>query len=244
MKTLYKQLYQDCCDYKTFLSDAHFVGMKGKYYDETTQKLLIIGRAPNGWEQLPTEDGEIFSREAEKRFKSNSRFDWVESKNGVLYSKHCEGYCIDNKPFWSYPKEIFNQLTSNICKDEFWVEYIAWSNLYKVSPREEGNPNKKYRQKQLAACKKILKKELLELEPTHVLIMTGFDEWFSDFSDVFDSVCDKGVRNISQGDNRNDVYVEGTATLGKSKMVIACRPEYRNMEKYVAAVMDTFSSMD
>ena len=56
---------------------SHFVGMKGSKYDKQTIKLLIVGRAVNGWgalESLLCADD--FSEAAVEKFEKNI-FNWV-----------------------------------------------------------------------------------------------------------------------------------------------------------------------
>lgn len=114
-----------------------------------------------------------------------------------------------------------------------------WSNLYKVSPLLGNNPNWKLQQIQQRACIEILRKELEVYQPTHILIITGFD-WFEPFSCLFENVCDFGCRNILRGKNKNEVYVEGIATYKNARVAIACRPEWRDSEEYVSEVVQTF----
>lgn len=111
-------------------------------------------------------------------------------------------------------------------------------NLYKISPKEGGNPFENYKEKELAACKDILNAEIEEAKPTHILMMTGFD-WFEPFSDIFSDVNYIG-RNVSRGANKNEIYVEGTATFQEAKVVIMCRPEFRKKENYVKAAEESF----
>lgn len=246
MKTAYKKLYEDCICMETFIENAHFVAMEGEHYSKNSRKFMLIGRATNGWGFLATNSKEIFAEEAESQLKSFHRWNWIESINGTLYSTHdrekslVERYCIDKKPYWAYTKEIWKRLSGSIHDDEIWQKNIVWSNLYKVSPTKSDNPDWKSRQIQQAACIGILKKELEIYNPTHILIITGFD-WFEPFAHLFENVNDTGKRNILRGKNKNAVYVEGTATYKNAKVVIACRPEWRESKKYVSDILSAFN---
>ena len=246
MKELYKNLYDDCLLNNSFFNDAHFVSMQGVYYSENTRKFMLIGRATNGWGSLNTLNKETFGNEAAEKFEDLDRWNWIESINGTLYSAHdseknlAKRYCLDKKPYWSYTKSIWKQLTGSVFDDDIWQKNIVWSNLYKVSPLVSGNPDLKYQQIQRKACIEILKKELEIYQPTHILVVTGFD-WFEPFSCLFENVHDFGCRNILRGKNKNEVYVEGTATYKNANVVIACRPEWRDGNGYITEVLKTFN---
>lgn len=245
IRELYRQLYRACRSSAHFFRDAHFVSMRGVFYPKNEKRLLLIGRAPNGWESLLTENEELFAADASRRFADTHRFSWIESVEGTLYSNHdrnhlrCDRYCVDASPFWYYAKEIWQALPGTVTETEIWQENIAWTNLYKVSPRQNDNPGEESRAQQLPVCVQLLRKELEAYRPTHILLLTGFD-WFAPFASVFDEVRDFGERNVMRGAQQNRVYVEGTARWGSTPVVIACRPERRKKENFVRAVLQAF----
>lgn len=132
-------------------------------------------------------------------------------------------------------------MPEEVHEEEIWQKNIAWSNLYKVSPKDCDNPSWEDRRLQQEVCKEIMKKELSIYQPTHILIISGY-AWFEPFAELFSDVVDTGKRNVSKGKNKNTVYVEGTAKYGNARVVIACRPEWRDKEGYVAAVSQAFHS--
>lgn len=248
MKELYGKIFREFSENDELAAMAHFVAIKGKCYEENDIRLMIIGRAPNGWLQFSDYSNETsFGTIAESQFWATDRMThangdiiqddgWLDNRNGALYSFHCPSYCVSNKAFWSYSKRILDFLMPIQNEQEIWPEQIAWSNLYKVSPVDIGNPAEDVMQRQQKTCIEILKKELDILKPTHILLITGY-EWFEPFAEVFDNVQSRGERNINVGKNKNKVYVEGTATYGKAKVVIACRPEMRDQTGYVQEVV-------
>lgn len=56
-----------------------------------------------------------------------------------------------------------------------------WSNLYKVSPYAKGNPNDTLKDNINAVCVKILKEEIAEYDPTHIVFVTDYSSWFDNF---------------------------------------------------------------
>lgn len=50
---------------------SHFVGMKGKHYDEQKIKLLLVGRAVNGWGAVGADNSKEFAENIENLFENN-----------------------------------------------------------------------------------------------------------------------------------------------------------------------------
>ena len=241
MKELYKNLYHSCEYFEDFCHAAHFVAMKGRFYDTNTKRLLLVGRATNGWDSLEAKDEDSFGEQAEHLFYDVSRWNWIDVVDGVLYSAHNDGnykkkkdrYCVSTSPFWYYAKAIWEQLPGTSEESQRWMENIAWSNLFKVSPKMEGNPPREYIDAQKEICNEILYREMEMLKPTHILFMTGYD-WFEDFVECFEDIKPLGKNRT--GKNKNDVYVEATAKFHGVNVVVACRPEYRKKDLYVQSV--------
>jgi hypothetical protein len=206
-----------------------------------------VGIAPNGWKCLNATSRELFMDDAEEQFNNKKRWDWIELINGAQYlseERHItnlkDRYCVSQKAFWSYSKEVWEHLSHNTETDEKWQENIVWSNLYKYSPAAGYNPDDKCARVQQAVCVEILKYELNVFQPDYVLLMTGYD-WFAPFAPSFEHVHDEGLRNICRGKDKNEFFVEATANYQKAKVVIACRPEMRDKAKYVEAVVNAFN---
>lgn len=246
MKELYEKLYDVFNNLESFKNNAHFVSMQGPFYQQNSRRFLLIGRATNGWMSLPTASRDFFGNEAQKQFDDRTRWNWVEAHDDTLYSAHDKGkknysqrYCLSKKPFWYYTKAIWYQLPGDIQSCDIWMKNIAWSNLYKVSPITGHNPNEKSKSIQLDVCKSILKKELEQYQPTHILISTGYD-WFAPFADIFENVKKNENLNSKHGKDKNNIYVEGTASYGDAKTVISCRPEWKNKQVFVSSIVSAF----
>lgn len=247
MNELYQKLFSDCSNIEAFPESSHFVSMRGQNYGKEPKRFMLIGRAVNGWGSLPTESAQAFGLEAQRQFDNLERWNWITEEHGVLYSIYKENgivkkYCIDQKPFWSYTKPIWAKIQGATEEQTFWMKNIVWSNLYKASPLTTGNPNPELIKAQQASCKEILRRELEFLKPTHILVISGFD-WFQPFAELFHDVTDTGERNVLRGDNKNAIYVEGTASFQNAKVVITCRPEWRDKNGFVDAVVEAFSNL-
>lgn len=233
---------------------SHFVGMKGKYYDSQSIKLLVVGRAVNGWGALENLScAADFSAEATEQFENNV-FNWViyDSEKGALRNDSLEDgkyYWLNNSPFWRTSKSVWKGLSNRFDfqdnESDKWVDYIAWTNLYKIAPKDTGNPTEAMAKKQLTACKEILKAEIEEFGPTHILFVTGYEGWFEDFSDIFGVGIfdkDKVKRNEYRGKNKNEFFAEASAlSTDGIKIVVSCRPECRDENMYITDVMNAFS---
>ena len=235
---------------------AHFVAIKGDHFDANEKKLMLIGRAVNGWDSLESSSSEAFSTEADNQFFNKGpfnedRWNWidVDEETGVLYSGHDKDksnrknrYCLDQSAFWTYTREIWNKLPgSSFNTGAVWMKNIAWSNLYKVSPKDRGNPAGLIQNNQLKICREILTLEISSFKPTHILLMTGYD-WFEPFKSCF-SDCQYRGTNHPRGKKANQIYVEGTARFERIPVVITCRPERRRKEQFVDDVIKAFNTL-
>ena len=260
MYNLYKDLYNNFTgkhfsvldtDNKTLLNNidishlSRFSLMKGSNYDNQTDvKLLLVGRAPNGWGQnLATSDND-FAYGALNDYDLR-HFDWVEKENGTLASKYIDthGTYVTYKlaAFFSYAESIFYKLSKITPADsEKWLDYIAWSNLYKISPPNTGNPEKEMETLQREVCNKILLNDIELCQPTHILFFTGYENMFEHFHSIFPDVKYIG-KNCSRGKNKNNIFVEATGTYNGAKIVVCCRPEYRSKEDLINDVMAHFT---
>ena len=202
--------------------------IKGEEYKEGG--LMFVGRAINGWcplsESIRVEEG------IEDRIKRCEKctLDWVVGKNtwshciesNCPYAK-AQGDPIDgrgkNSPFW--------QMVKFICKEEGitedWYKKIVWTNLYKASYENGGNPSGFYGE-QIEICNKILIEEIEIYSPQKIYFITETNRkklypsnrtWFCEsypdgithFQRVYESLREKNI----------EVYV-------------LTRPEYQNKE--------------
>lgn len=231
---------------------SHFVGMKGKRYDEQEVRLLVVGRAVNGWGQLDSTSAESFSADAMEKV-INDKFKWIVCDNETLRNdckdENGEYYWLNDSPFWRTSRRIWMNLSGNdgfVDKNkDKWVDYIAWTNLYKVAPRDTGNPTTTMSKQQLNACKKILQAEIEKFKPTHILFITGYEWWFESFKDIFDVDFYNIKKNEYRGEKKNRVFAEASLILDdKTKIVVACRPECRDENLYINDVACAFKELD
>lgn len=219
---------------------AHFVSMRGELYDTSDVRLFVIGRAPNGWWlHLPCGSAQVFAEEANRQFDSIG-FQWIANPEESFNSLHnASGTCyLSKSPFWKVAHGIWCKLYKSD-KDDF-IKRIAWSNLYKIAPKDGGNPTTGMCKKQFKACYDILKEEIRTYRPTHILIISGYKHWYAwegyDFSNIF--ICNQDL--VSNNENKT-IFVEGTAKFNLDgeliPVVITCRPEGRKEDPFVKEVL-------
>lgn len=227
-----------------YLKDlSHFVGRKGENYDSSAVKLLLVGRAVNGWTRFSVDSAEDFAKDAVMQFKDEP-IEWVyDEMRGCLGNGN--GYFLNKSSFWRTSKEIWKKISDNAAytdsASDKWTDYIAWTNLYKVAPRDGGNPTMTMRNNQLEACREILAAEVRALNPTHILFVTGYEGWFDEFKDIFHAEFVSLLNNQYHENEKNSIYAEATAITGDGiKIVVARRPESHNEADYIKDICEKF----
>lgn len=236
---LYEDLYNavgDICRY------AHFVAVEGSDYRTSPVRLMVVGRAVNGWVTLPSHSAEAFGAAAREK-SEQAGFTWVTGEGDNMRSLHDENYRLNRSPFWRITRRILAGLCGRDAGGR-WIERIAWSNLYKVSPRSGGNPSNALCRSEIIPCRAILSEEIERLSPTHIFMPVGW-RWFHsderyDFSQLF---CD-----AERSGAENGTAVEGTAQYLLHNglyvpTVIASRPEFRREGPYVEEVLASFKKL-
>lgn len=251
-------------EYTTFTAMQGNSYFKSKTVDGKEFRFMLVGRAVNGWDEYRIRDEEYLTRENfiessimnllnDKRsiIFGKDRFEWIDTNHVKVRNTARVGidrglvngeYSLTRAQIWSYTKSIWDSLYGRETKwDERWFENIVWSNIYKIAPHNGDNPSDALQQKELEACKELLKQEIEYFKPTHIFLATAREYWFKRFEDIFECVEEKGT-NISRGKDKNEDYVEA---VGKyiyedgscANVVVACRPEGRTKDGYVNKVV-------
>ena len=158
-----------------------FLSMRGTDYD---RDLMVVGRATNGWvpglkpDEMHDEQKvvDFMNRIEESRIKYGVH--WVVDSWG---NKH--DYDPATSAFWRTTKTLLSELIQ--MNDEAvkrWSSKIVWSNLYKVAPKDGGNPSERLAGIQLKACRELLQAEILAYKPKRLVFATG--GWANDFLDM------------------------------------------------------------
>jgi hypothetical protein len=162
LKPLYEDLFNNLNIGFNRETDTAFVMNWGENFPtEMNTGILFVGKAVNGWAK---KEDQSF----EKLFARKDQMKWVED---LWDSK--KNYVTKKSAFWRVIKGIIANYDKTANP---WYSYIAWSNLYKISPNNSkggGNPSKNEKDNQLALCRIILQKEIEILSPKYVILLTS-----------------------------------------------------------------------
>lgn len=168
--------------------------LRGIHYGNSNIRLLVIGRAVNGWRgdyswntseniEVNEKANEIITQwdKEEKiemkwkhpRYHSDGRIVLPKEMRGLQWVNFMLGPKDRGAKFWGIGKQVAQALLTEEERNE-WTQYIAWTNLCKVAPADGGNPNKTLYCAQKDACRQILDKELSLLMPTHILVVAKY----------------------------------------------------------------------
>ena len=227
-ESLYQGLHDNINEYKGCLS-THVPVKGNRYADEKQIKLMVVGRALNGWEKNYAEDREEYTKQRIGELSKQDRFDkdkWIEKETA--------------RPFWNYTKSILERLLDNKLGTD-WYQSILWSNLYPVSYSGGGNPSEMLKYIEFDTAKKLFETQIKVYEPTHVVIMTDWEGWFF-LPKKYNLSNDDQFLPIAPDINSEKV-IKGKGIFENSRVVVTRRPEFISKDKFVNAVVDAFKSL-
>lgn len=171
---------------------SYFRPFEGLWYRDCNLRLLLVGRAENEWELFKEKDAKSFVSKVNFLNKTGmnwltpsgvSKKDFVNYKTGVSYQRD-----INKELFWRNGRTIFEFLMDGKAFWPPWFENLAWTNLFPLASCDRETVTEFQKEFQLDVAKKLLLQQLDFFAPTHVVFMTGWDGWFSRFSDCFPEV--------------------------------------------------------
>ncbi|MGU9977090.1 MAG: hypothetical protein ACNYNY_00120 [Candidatus Oxydemutatoraceae bacterium WSBS_2016_MAG_OTU14] len=152
---------------------SFFKTHEGCKYKNASTKLMFVGRATNGWDEK--------YNESTHKSENNCLEAWTAPED-----RHPDGYSYHNSAFWQVAKAMTRKFLEMNEKDwnTKWSCHIVWSNLYRIAPKEKGNPSIALCKDQLDLCKDLLHAEIEELQPDKIICLTGYDNWAKGFFDI------------------------------------------------------------
>jgi hypothetical protein len=209
-------------------------------HEDKALRILYVGRAMNGWE-YEWEEGS--AKELVEQIFSNE-FDMKAISRGVVKDEN-------DSPIYNYNRSQFWQLCRQLMKlynvEEEWSDYVAWTNLFKVSPFKGKNPNNKLIRETIESCANILESEIRYLKPSHIIFVTG-SWWYQP-----EGIDEKAFSDVV-GVNLNKL-IEPSVIIGSGisktfdfspKVVITERPDGINIlrDEHAKAIYNEFLSLD
>jgi len=204
-----------------------FFPMVGPLF-EMGSDLMVVGRACNGWIEgwdcLERESDEVTGRSIS--VSEDKPMQWVLDRWSSDYAQsHPDDTCnIKRSSFWRAIRKL--ALRTNQCDERDWALHLVWSNVMKISPYQSGNPNNTEWYAQLDLCKELFRRELAELKPKHVLLITA-ESWGADF------VSSLGVEH----EQTKGTHVAAIADHGSSRIILTGRPEGKDSGAFVEEIL-------
>ena len=209
--------------------------VEGKLYKKH-KDLMVVGRAINSWGEEKYKmcwKNDTLTEEIKNNIISYSKAENpICSMKWIIdhWDKYCEGgYYMNTSAFWRVTKKILKELQITQSESN-WSSYLVWTDLYKISYSEGGNPSKSLMDAQYEECVSFLKKEIEYFNPKRILFLCGYD-WFNDFE------------KIGFSGKRYWTNVEWIGKFRDSKVVVAKHPQGKNEFEFVKQVKNAFAKL-
>lgn len=237
LNDLYAELISQVAkDYKKDERLCTLYPIKGKLYNQHEDNcLMVIGRAVNGWKEgtywttrkLKQLDDQQYYLDKLSAFHypedGECPLGWVKKR----WMKKVKGnYSTKRSAFWRVINKTITQLEPHLKIEQEWPSKIIWSNLYKIAPVDNKNPNTKLQRVQRDNCIKIIREEILTWQPKRILFLTGFD-WAKHFIEGIDEIEIKSTDELE--------LIDGIGTIKFKdyigKIAIAKHPQGKKESK-------------
>jgi hypothetical protein len=216
---------------------SSFLSMRGNAYDG---KLMVVGRSVNGWRTTWEPSSQPVGAEigiSEQTLKDVSGKNkcpmlWVTD----IWDKNdspTDNYRTNSSAFWRVIRRVVHKLDIADIDKETWPSHLVWSNLFKLSDSDEGNPSEALQRIQFETCVDLLSTELMTYKPKHVLMLTGLN-WAKPFLDKL---------KIPWHKPSGSMYVEAVANFNGQSIVVAQHPQGKKEDPFVKEVILRFGEL-
>ena len=151
------------------------------WYVESKLKLMVVGRAMNGWGSFKDiHDVDSAITDTFRLLEEKNVLADVTTRGGI----HTEDgtYYYSKSKFWKLIKYVLEEYGeakefSWYCDngEPEWNQKIVWSNLYKISPSLGGNPNEQFIKNNMQTYIDILMEEIEINQPDKILFITDWN---------------------------------------------------------------------
>lgn len=222
---------------------------EGELYRTAETKIMIVGRALNGWEANYADCSSLEST-VESVLIQDGAFDTFV---GNPCKSDCSGkraYNHKHSKFFRFIKSILENLGESDegmdatweCDSKKWNHKFVWTNLYCISPRcpksgENPNPTNRMIKPSINTYVDLMKLYIEFYKPDAVVFVTDIVGWFEIWPNQ------KSFKNIV--DNYNECNIDdtivATGNLGESKIIVCKRPDkfglsYDDVTKMAVAI--------
>lgn len=173
-----KNLYDKAVEYVDKNASRNLVFVPAisgeKYFSQPENKrIMVVGRSANGWSMPKYSQADCDG----KWFPYGLR--WVYESGNFCADGSGHKPSVNHSKFWQFIS--YKLVYEGFDKADF-ADYIVWSNLYKISPADGGNPNNKLCKATYDLMDKILCEELKFYRPEKVWFITEpYNKVFGDW---------------------------------------------------------------
>lgn len=207
-----------------------FHACEGAEYDGG---LLVVGRSVNGWipefssrDLVDESTRRSLVEDEQRRLDQRCPMRWVTDRWGAR-----KGYNTARSAFWRVNRRV--ALGLELGTEKSWASSLAWTNLYKVSPHDHGNPSAALMRAQLDGCRGLLQGDIARAKPSRILFLTGL--WWLD---PFRKALGLGLEYVGADG------VEAFGRSGTARVVVAKHPQGKPEVPMVERILDLFGSAD
>ena len=214
-----------------------FLARRGSCYDGG---LMAVGRAVNGWatriERIRLRDARECANYADQIYQQTHGAQahpmrWVSK----CWDPSDGGYRTKSSAFWRVLRSVTIGLGMADEDSRIWPSHLVWSNLYKVSPAEGGNPSDAFCEAQASGCAKLLRMEIAAYKPRRVLFLTG-SAWAEHFLTEMGARVDN-VQGLRHVERRGSCCLDNGHEV---RLVVASHPQTRPEADWCNEVLHSF----
>jgi hypothetical protein len=202
-------------------------------FGDGVRRLLVIGRAVNGWESGGGDTGDVGwirqrMKEQLQRRKVIDRLEKESSRDWLCFAR-----CMARvSAFWRTARQLLFEMNAGANLNESWPQYLGWTNLYKISPAAGGNPSDGECRAQFERCNRLLELELTAWSHVPVLVVAGY-QWWKDFEGAWAFNGATGSRG----------FVEFKSAANGHLLIVAKHPERKKQPNYQDELIGAYRSL-
>lgn len=212
-------------------------GMVGEQYDQGSVRLMIVGRAVNGWEidfgECPTLEATVHSVLYQENRLDEFAGKSIDQEDGSKYY---------------YARSFFLRLMRKMVgefhgTEENWQQRLIWSNLFKVAPRNGNNPPLLLVRDNMPQYRDILEQEMMMYRPDLVLFATDIGD-FEHYKDSNRYESFGTLMKLCKVDVSTCEFVQAAGTFSRNsdvKVIVCCRPEGKVVDEMVKEIREIYS---
>lgn len=211
----------------------------GDQYNSQNVKVMVVGRAVNGWE-VEFDDCSDLNSTVKSVMTQKNRLD--DFASDCTEDEQGKKYYYATSSFLRMMRQLVGAFTGT---EENWQQRLAWSNLFKISPRNGGNPSWLMIRNDIPLYYELIKEEIAQNKPDVVVFVTDMNY----FDPYPNHKTYSSFRTLINETDLGAVQSEFICMAGSFvenpdvKLIVCKRPEFRPIAKMVADIVDTYNEL-